>query len=1240
VPEVVELTESGEIPVLVLHSTAELFLDEWVRDALPEFGAALEVFIQLARVLERAQLRRMVLRDIRPSLITIDREPLRPWFQDLELTRALGGVSADDAQLCLVDRTTELHYISPEATGRMGRGVDSRSDLYSLGATLYFALTGRAPFEGDPLALVHSHIARVPPPCNEVRSEVPPTLSRIVGKLLQKAPEDRYQTAYALRRDLEECHDQLRRTGSIQNDLPLAAHDAPYRPSFSRRIYGREREIDRLKRAYARCLEGTPILIRIAGAPGIGKSVLVEELRESLVEGNGHLASGKFDLYRRELPYAAITQALNSLAQQLLTESDTRLGEWRDALLAGLGIIAGAIVALAPDLGLVLGEVPPLPLLGVRETRARLSLVFQRLIRVLARESHPLVLFLDDLQWADSASRDLLRDVLSQDRTSALLLVAAYRDTEIEPGDPLLALFDDLAADGVAVESVRLDGLGEDDCALMLANALGRSPETTLPLARCVGRKTGNSPLLIQQFIGHMYDLDLIRFESAEGWSWDIDAISAAEIPEGAIALLTAKIARLPEAAARVLQLASCAGDEFDRAALTELGGAESEELDPALFTLSDEGLISPSRSGFRFVHDRIREAAQSLLSESERQQMHARAARLLIERTAPEELVSRAFDIADHFNLAREALDASERARALEINLLAGKRALVSGAAVTAGRYLREARALHSDELWSEQPGLCLDLFMQSVESALQTRDAEDALRMLDVVESKPLDRMAAASAAAKRISAAALCRPADEVLAMVLEALARFGIQWPARPGRLRTRWLIWRTDRILRGPLDPASDTWKGDGDATWIAPGMIMAAGGPVVSVASPTLLCFIVSYWLTQFRQHGTLTPVMALATYGSVRLGFGGSIAGSLRLAEASEAWSKLRLDPRLEPRARYLRSALIHSWTRSRRGVIEPLRLAAEELFEVGDTEYGFFALAWRSNFLCSVGEPLDGVLREQEALADRMRSEFAVPERLKARALHLLTAGPPRERSLDEEIEAIDARMRACDSARMGAWAIWGMVLTVLERFAEVLRIPDEPEQSTSYATDLFLFRGIAAAARAATLRGAARRGQRRILRQSLRRAVLLASFNSESEYALLGLRAEDARLRGRTKVAQVLYAQAADRAAKIGIGTLLRCSTSVAPACSTSCAATPKPPPIAGRRRPSTKHGMPERSWNSSSMTHGRSCGTRRTTLAIRARIGLTGPSKAGFAKPCGRHGLPAWVLSRRRVSRSEG
>jgi hypothetical protein len=802
VPAALDLIATEQTSVLVLERVPGLSLGALLQSGELSSAEFLAVAIQLAEVVGRIHRLRLIHRDIHPGNILIEPTSLRTHLIDFGLTRALGSASAE----LVLSGSGTYHYISPEQTGRMGRGVDSRSDLYSLGATLYLALTGRPPFEGsDALALIHAHLAKLPIPAIELRPSLPSTFSRIVAKLLQKSPEDRYQTAHALHRDLCECRDQLERHGSIDSEFPLASADVPYRPLFSKRIYGRDAELTVVRDSLARAAEGKPTVLVLRGVPGIGKSALIHELRLPLAGRGGYLAHGKFDLYRRDLPYAGFIQALGSFAEQILAESDARLAYWRDCLTRATGAIARVIADLVPDLALVLGDVPPVPALGSAETRARLALAVQRAVHAAATPEHPLVLFLDDLQWSDTGSRTVLRELLLAPEPSALLVLLTYRDTEVPPGHPVARMLDELRASGVELREISLAPLGEQACAEMLADALGHTPQHTRSLAACVARKTGNAPLLIQQFVSHMYDIGLIRFEAGAGWTWDDQSLLAVDIPDDAAALMTRKIERLDPTVATVLELASCAGDTFHLEMLGELTDRPRGELDAALFALCDEGLIVPVAAGFRFAHDRIREAAQSLLSAEERLRLHHEAARWLLERIPGEQLPERVFEVADHLALVADRLDESERPRAVDVLMLAGQRALASGAADTARRYLDLARGLYHDDDWKERAALGFDLFLRCAETAFQLADHDGTLGFLDVLDAQPLGRVQSAMVAALRIRAYTFRDGGERAYPRILEIYRRFGLPAPVRRSWVVTRLIVAYVDWTLRGPLD---------------------------------------------------------------------------------------------------------------------------------------------------------------------------------------------------------------------------------------------------------------------------------------------------------------------------------------------------------------------------------------------------------------------------------------------------
>jgi len=1143
IPRALELTSSEGMPVLVLSRAEGTSLQQWVSQRPIAPDEFLTIFSSIAETVARVHRARLIHRDISPENIVVDASTLAAQLIDFELARPLGAATlAGKTRQAASGIAGTLLYLAPEASGRMDRGVDARSDLYSLGATMYFALSGQPPFDvHDQLEIIHAHIAKAPVSVLEHRPELPSTLARIVDKLLQKSPEDRYQTAHALAHDLSECARLLRDTQGIADDFALGSVDAPHRPLFPERLYGREAEIAVLQRAYSRALAGEPTVLCVSGGPGMGKSTLIRELHKRLVETRGHLAFGRFDEFRRELPYAGLVQALNSLIQQLLTESDERLAQWKDKLETALGSIAGALVGLVPDLELVLGATKPLPMLGAAETHARLALAMQRFIRVMATSEHPLVLALDDLQWADSASLDVLQAILLEEPTHSLLCVAIYRDGdgEGEPTGPILSLVEKLRAGAIGIEQIELAALDEDACIRLLSDALGRTADVVRPLCLCVRRKTGSAPLLIQQYISNLYDLGLIRFETPHGWSWELQAVEQAGVPEGAVAMLAAKIARLPADVAEILQFASCVGDRFTTDSLAAFEQYDPARIESALFSLCDEGLIVPAKEGFRFGHDRIREAVKDTLGPEASARLRLQVAHRLLETTPKERLAARALEIADHLNAARSQLDALERQQALEINLLAAKCALASGAASTAAHYLGAAQDCFHAELWSSQPQLAFDLFMQSVEGALQTQDFEAAVPLLEELERQPLDRMAMASVAGKRISVEAQRSRMQDVLPVVLEKLAEFGVRWPANPPRWRLWWETWRTDWVLRGPLDETQfKPFSAKDPSRWLAPMVVMRHSAPALAVAAPPLLCMLFSHLLRVFRRKGSMgSPAALLAVFATTRLGYRDDVRGSIRYAEAAEAWMQRAPGTLTNPRTRYTLDGFMYSWLRPRRSVFESLRRSSEELLEVGDVEYALYALAVRGSLMGTAGEPLALVENEHEALADRMRGSAGIPERLKARALRLLRAGPPKDVPLDDEILAIDRSLREHEAARMGSWSVWAMVLTMLGHHGRALECREGAQSTLARSTDLEFYRGISAAALLSQGGRKDRRRLERTLRESLRTVKSLTQCNGEFAPMHLGLQAEWAQLRSRSKDALGLYNEAAETMIKHG-------------------------------------------------------------------------------------------------------
>ena len=505
------LTQYQGRSVLVLEDPGGEPLDRLVREPM-ELGQFLRLGIRLSAAVSGLHRRGVIHKEIKPGNVLVN-----PSTGEVRLT-GFGIASRLQRQRQLPEPPEfiagTLAYMAPEQTGRMNRSIDSRSDLYSLGVTLYEILTGVLPFTAsDPMEWVHCHIARQPvAPC-ERRKDIPPCVSTMIMKLLAKTPEERYQTAAGVEHDLRRCLRSWEAEHRI-GEFPLGEHDTPDRLVIPEKLYGREREVEMLLAAFDRVLaSGTPELVLVSGYSGVGKSSVVNELHKVLVPPRALFASGKFDQYKRDIPYATLAQAFQSLIRPLLAKSETELAGWRDALQEALGPNGRLIEDLVPELRLIIGEQPPVPELPPQDAQRRFHLVFRRFLGVFARPEHPLALFLDDLQWLDAATLDLIEDLLTQSDLRHLLLIGAYRDNEVDASHPLRRKLDAIRHAGAPVQEITLAPLVRDDLAQLIADALRCKPERAAPLAQLVHEKTGGNPFFTIQFLSALANEGLLVFD-------------------------------------------------------------------------------------------------------------------------------------------------------------------------------------------------------------------------------------------------------------------------------------------------------------------------------------------------------------------------------------------------------------------------------------------------------------------------------------------------------------------------------------------------------------------------------------------------------------------------------------------------------------------------------------------------------------------------------------------------------
>ncbi len=1137
IPAAFAFESSGaERPFLVLERVPGLPLARLLREGPLALETWLALASQVAEVLARVHEARLLHKDLTPANVLLERSGARVWICDFGLTVELGAAERGGEQVSGTLAGT-LQYISPEQTGRMNRGCDFRSDLYSLGATLYHALTGRPPFESeDPLELIHAHLARLPRAPLALRPELPRPISELVLKLLRKEPQERYQSARALRADLCTLREQLR-SGGIAPDFALGAAEAPSAPQFAVKLYGREREAELLRSIYAEVSAGQSRTLWIQGAPGAGKSALVDQLRPLLAQTHAYLVTAKFDLYG-DRPYAGWITALTSLVQQLLIESDAGLARWHSELRTALGPTAPALVDLVPDLRFVLGEVPPAPRLEPREAQARLSLALQRFVQTCATTEHPLVILLDDLQWSDAASRTLLAELLASP-PPALLLIGAYREDHANPAlDAFLAQVPELTRP----QLLELGALSQEAATTLLAEALERAPRDVESLADLVARRTGNLPLLIRHFVEHIHARGLLRYLPGTGWSWDAEEIARSELPDSAVALMAGKLDRLAPEARAVIQAASCVGDEFDTELLCEISRLARLAIWEALCTAADAGVIIPCKNGFRFAHDRIREGAQQQLSDAKRAQIHQDSARLLLERTPDPERSPRLVQIVEHLNRVPE-LPEDLRLTAMKLNCVTGTLALSRGAFAAASENFAIARRLLRDADGEQHHALALEIRLQSVESSYQLGELDSALELLDTIDARNLSRIDSARVEAKRIQVLAMCRSAEECVLHTLAVLRRFGVRWPLHPSRLRAQLAVLRVEAILwrrKHPevLQPARSV-KPD----HLAALLLIRPSAAALARVDVHLAVLATSLSMRRHLLDGYLAPPgFALAVYAMYLYLFLGARKRAQRMAETALFWTE-RIPDSTAARSRMMVQALLYPFLMRRRQALSAIDRIAESARENGDPEFAHYTRFNEACYLALAGDPVAATLKRLTRIADEVRgSQQWYPETERCRRVYaLLAASEPSGDALGQAYTQDIAKVGLATPGQGFSSTIWLLVLCTFgrhdlafehsERLAPMLfRI-----SPFVHVVDHTFYRGLAAAALAGEARGATRRRYRKVLRRSLRYLKRRARDGPDFVHMATLLRAEEARLAKDPARARLLYEEAAARAAQ---------------------------------------------------------------------------------------------------------
>mgnify|MGYP001795106497 CR=1 FL=1 len=958
----------NEPPAIIYADFGGVALSNFLREAMDVTGF-LELASQLARILQAVHENQIVHQDIKPANIIIN-----PATGEARLTD-FGIAVQNDGGMMPARRTrgTRAH-MAPEQSGRMNRAIDHRADLYSLGITCYEALTGQLPFDTseDTLEMIPRHLAVRPVDPHLLRPKIPGVVSAIIMKLLAKDAEDRYQSAAGLRADFEECRRQWLANGSIR-DIEIGRGDVPDTFSVSAKTFGRDRERVQLLDLFRRVLRGHREVCFLRGFSGIGKSSVALGIQDAVLESRAYFVTGKFDQYQAGIPYSAILRAFRSLLTEILKEDSAQIEGYRQKLEVSLGQNGRVVTDVIPELDRIIGEQPEVPAVPPEEAENRFVSIFYKFVRALVHDERPLVLFLDDLQWADVASLRLIRLLLSTSEITGLLVLGAYRDNEVGSRHPLGESIEQLRTIGVSPHIIDIGPLGFDEVNALVAATLKAGLERTQELANFIYQKTGGNPFFIREFLLKLHREGHIRASSeTRGWVWDARAISKLPAPDQIGALMAQKIAELEGESRFGLQFAACIGSRFEMALLARTLERPEAELSRDLQSALREGLISPlfaaSADGvrdqeqtievherehsFQFQHDRIQQAAYESMAEHERIRIHRRIAQDCVRHAeeAGESLQDVIFVVIHHLD-ASEALgfaDAAEQLRAAGYYCMGGRKALDSAAYQAAADALRRGVDLLPEDCWTTCPELTRNLHELSAEAEHLCSRNEYSVQLVETILAHTPDALSRLPAYEIYLRALIALGDMPQVVEIGLRALTSLGYEIPGNPGTLRALWSILRAELLIRFRGPAWIRTAPPMRDKTMIAATRILALLASGAYKTRPNLY----AVGMARYAELSYYGGRAATSAYGLVSLAV---LLVSIRRFKLAEQLSRVALDivdrqDDLAAKTFFAHGAFVSHWLEDMSLSIESLNEGQRLGFLSGDIEYGGYCVFFRN--------------------------------------------------------------------------------------------------------------------------------------------------------------------------------------------------------------------------------------------------------------------------------------------------
>jgi histidine kinase len=1171
-----DLVRSGRSLVAVLEDFGGASLDERLRTGPLSVAEFLRVAPALARGLADLHRAGVVHNDICPANVLVTPDLSVTKLADLGAATRLLRTEPQAYRPELLEGT--LAYISPERTGRMNRAVDHRADLYSLGATFYAALTGAPPFQAsDAMGLIHAHIARPPVPVVSLRPEVPRVLSELVGTLLAKTPEDRYQSAEGLLADLERIA-ALVAAGPEVPFFALRSEDRQLHFTVSEKLYGRETEVRELLESFERASVGALELVVLRGLPGIGKSVLVHEVHKPIVARRGTYAGGKFDQLAQATPLSGVTQALRGLFAQLLAESAEVLAQWQQVVLQTAGADAAAIAEVLPEALPLLGHLPAVLDLGPTQNRERFDRVLWAVVQAFASAEHPLVLFFDDLQWIDAASLRFLTGLASSPESRHILLLFALRSNEVDANHPVSLALEKIAHVGTPIREIALGPLGPDELVAMVSDSVARSPEDVRELAVSLHQKTGGNPFFVTQFLKGLVEDGLVRYErEARQWGWDMGAILRLDVLSDVAPFLSAKVGRYGAEVRGALAQASVLGATFDLETLSILTGLTPRETAKALWAPLQDGLLLPLDAGFhyagltdaldtgaafggiryKFAHDRIQEACHSFIPADKAEETSLRIARTLEERLPKEQRGDRLFDIAGHFRAAGALVtEPEERRRVAALHLEAAQRAKAATAYATALSHALAGIALLDEGAWKSDYAVMYPLHRERIDCEFLAGNVERAEVAYDAVAPFAEGAIDKAEIAQLLIRICLTAdRPADG-LRIGRESLAEMDIELPADGVAAGAAMAEERTKiaaLIGAKPIpqlihhrhmdDPAMETRLGLLHETWTC--AIMTGDFQEITHTALKIVRLSLEHGHCKFSACGYVAHAAVLTATGDY--------AAAKDYGELSVDVCRQFADVFIIPKVHNTFANFTNHWVNHLRTNVKLYEESYAACRQSGDRWWGAWAVGWIRTAQLVAGVRLDEVLATAEKYHPYIEASGYTPlvwmsvlDRQILRCLLGRTDSPTSFTSdgvTEESIEKAFADMGFGfglflynNYKSLAAWLVGDAALAAeLSRKAESTK---EHIPGLMPYPDFFLYNTLAFAARAPDALPEERAELLAGIDRNIERMTVWAGVCPENfQHRLLLMRAERARVGGFDAEAASLYEQAIESAARDG-------------------------------------------------------------------------------------------------------